>query len=172
MNKIILLRDSWFNSPCSPGSFAHLIGNFDKSGQCVVDFTQNLLVLHPDHLLSATVVSDSFSCTRRAVLQDRVKATSESSESQIHGHILHEIFQEAIKANRWDDEWLHKTIELIASRYLESFFETNIDPILAIDQLKAKATALQSWADVFIAPVPKVCPYPIILPGQECSDNL
>lgn len=151
VNKAITLRQSWVRSPCSPDSYVHLIGKFDKFGQCVVDDNENMLILHPDHLVSATVVGDSFSCIRRAVLQDRVKATNDSSESQVFGHILHEIFQEAMKANRWDDEWLHPTIEKIASRYLESFFEISLDPIRAVEQLKNKAVVLQSWAGIFVS---------------------
>ena len=133
----------------------HLVGKFDDTGQCIIDDHQNMLILHPDHLVSATVVGDSFSCTRRAVLQDRIKATNESSEAQIYGHILHEIFQDAMKANRWDDDWLHNTIEIIASRYLEAFFEIKIDPIKAVENLKGKAMALQSWAENFVSAKPK-----------------
>lgn len=155
LNKVIVLRQSWVRSPCSPDAFVHLIGEFDNLGQCIVDDRQNMLILHPDHLVSATVVGDSFSCTRRAVLQDRVKATNAANEAQIYGHILHEIFQEALKVNRWDDEWLHKTVETIASRYLESFFEINLDPIMAIDQLKSKSVALQAWAEIYVSAMPK-----------------
>lgn len=155
-NKAITVRQSWFDSPYSPGSYVHLIGDFDQAGQCVVDEVQNLLILHPDHLISATVVADSFSCTRRAVLQDRVKATSESSEPQIYGHILHEIFQEAMKANRWDAEWLTIVIEKVAMRYLETLFEINVELVRAVDHLKSKVTDLQSWAEVFITARPKV----------------
>ncbi|KAL8687331.1 MAG: hypothetical protein Q9218_006464 [Villophora microphyllina] len=155
VNKAIALRQSWARSPCSADSYVHLIGRFDSRGQCVVDDNENMLILHPDHLVSATVVGDSFSCTRRAVLQDRVKATNASIESQIFGHILHEIFQEAMRVNRWDDEWLHATIESIASRYLEPFFEINLDPIRAVEQLKNKAVALQSWAEIFVSATPK-----------------
>ncbi|KAL9039166.1 MAG: hypothetical protein Q9214_004986 [Letrouitia sp. 1 TL-2023] len=154
VRKLILLREHWFSSPCLPGSFLHLIGKFDEKGQCIVDNTKNLIILHPDHLVSATVVGDSFSCIRRAVLQDRVKVTSASSASQIYGHILHEIFQEAMKANKWDNDWLHKTIELVASNYLESFFEINLDPVVAVKQLKIKAASLQSWAKTFVASRP------------------
>jgi len=155
-NKAITVRQSWFDSPYSPGSYVHLIGDFDQAGQCVVDEFQNLLILHPDHLISATVVADSFSCTRRAVLQDRVKATSESSEPQIYGHVLHEIFQEAMKANRWDTEWLTTVIERVAMRYLETLFEINVELVRAIDHLKSKITDLQSWAEVFVTARPKV----------------
>ncbi|KAL8672553.1 MAG: hypothetical protein Q9168_002989 [Polycauliona sp. 1 TL-2023] len=155
LNKVIVLRQSWVRSPCSPESYVHLIGQFDHRGECIVDDHQNMLILHPDHLVSATVVGDSFSCTRRAVLQDRVKATSDANEAQIYGHILHEIFGEALTANRWDNEWLHDRIETIASRYLESFFEINLDPIMAIDQLKSKSVALQAWAKTFVSTKPK-----------------
>ncbi|KAL8814428.1 MAG: hypothetical protein Q9223_006345 [Gallowayella weberi] len=155
VNKVIVLRQSWVRSPCLPDAFIHLIGQFDKLGQCIIDDHQNMLILHPDHLVSATVVGDSFSCIRRAVLQDRVKATNDPNEAQVYGHILHEIFQEAMKANRWDDEWLHNTIETIASRYLESFFEINLDTTRAIDQLKSKSVALQAWADIFVSASPK-----------------
>lgn len=155
-NKAITVRQSWFDGPYLPGSYVHLIGDFNPAGQCVVDEFQNLLILHPDHLISATVVADSFSCTRRAVLQDRVKATSESSEPQIYGHILHEIFQEAMRANRWDTEWLTTVIERIATRYLETLFEVNVELVKAIDHLKSKVTDLQSWAEVFVSARPKV----------------
>lgn len=118
---------------------------------------QNLLILHPDYLISATVVADSFSCTRRAILQERVKATSDSSQPQIYGHILHEIFQEAMKANRWDTEWLNNTIETVAARYLEKLFEINVEVDNAVGHLQSKVVELQAWAELFIATKPKVC---------------
>ena len=156
-NKVITVRQSWYDSPYSPGSYVHLIGDFDHAGQCVVDESQNLLILHPDHLISATVVADSFSCTRRAVLQDRVKATSEPSEPQIYGHILHEVFQEAMKANRWETEWLTNIVERAATRYLETLFEINVELVKAVDHLKSKVADLQSWAEIFVSAKPKVC---------------
>lgn len=154
--RAITLRQSWVDSPCTPGSIVNVIGDFDRAGQCTVDDAQNLLILHPDYLISATVVADSFSCTRRAVLQDRVKATNDSSQPQIYGHILHEIFQEAMKANRWDTEWLAATIERIVTRYLEQLFEINIEVEHAVNQLKSRAIEFQAWAEVFVSAKPKV----------------
>ena len=133
-----------------------MIGDFDQHGQCIVDDSQNLLIIHPDHLISATVVADSFSCTRRAILQDRVKATSQISEPTVYGSILHEIFQEAMKANLWDTESMTLIIETVAKRYLESLFELNIALARAVDHLKSKAVNLQAWADVFVNVKPKV----------------
>lgn len=138
------------------GAFLHLIGDFDRFGQCVVDNAQNFLVLHPDHLLSSTTVGDSFSCTRKAVLQDRVKTTSDANQSTIYGSMLHEIFQEALRKNRWDNEFMAITIDTIAKRYLETLFEISIEHSMAIDHLKARVVDLQAWAEIFVAATPKV----------------
>ena len=116
-----------------------------------------MLIVHPDHLISATVVADSFSCTRRAVLQDRVKATSGATKPLVYGQILHEIFQEAIRENRWDDQWMAMTIEKIGTNHLESLFEINVELVQAVEHLQSKATALQAWAKVFVSAKPKVC---------------
>jgi DNA replication ATP-dependent helicase Dna2 len=155
---VVILRQSWFDSPCKPGCYVHVVGTFDRNSQCIVDDAQNLLILHPDHLISATVVADSFGCTRRAVLQDRVKATNESNAPQAYGHILHEIFQEAMKANRWDFEWLSNMIETVTSRYLETLFEINLEMSQALEHLKSRIPELRSWAEVFVTARPRVSP--------------
>lgn len=155
LRKAITLRQSWIESPCSPGSYVHLIGDFDRLGQCVVDNAQNLLILHPDHLISSTVVGDSFTCTRKAVLQDRVKATSDANQATIYGHMLHEIFQEAMRANRWDDEFMATLIENLAAQYLETLFEIQIELATAVEHLRARAVELQAWAEIFISARPK-----------------
>ena len=156
LTQIISLRGSWIESPCVPGSIVHLIGEFDHRGLCVVDDSQNLIIINPDHLISATVVADSFSCTRRAVLQDRVKATSQSSESTVYGSILHEIFQEAISTNSWDASELSLIVKKVINRYLESLFELKITFERAYDTILSKAMVFQAWAEIFVKAVPKV----------------
>ncbi|KAI9811108.1 MAG: Tripartite DNA replication factor [Thelocarpon impressellum] len=153
--KGITLRQSWFDSPCTTGAYVHLIGDFARDGRCIVDDAQNTLIIHPDHLISSTVVADSFGCTRRAVLQDRVKASNEASPPQVYGHILHEIFQEAMKANRWDTQWLTGLIEKVVMRYIESIYEIKIEVEEAVRHLKSKVPGLQAWAEVFVSAKPR-----------------
>ena len=115
-----------------------------------------MIILHPDHLISSTVVADSFGCTRRAVLQDRVKATSANSAPLVYGTILHEIFQAAILANRWDTEWLNEKINDIAARHIEDLYTIPLDVPQAVEYLRGKMPELQSWAELFVASQPKV----------------
>jgi len=155
---MITLRQAWIESPCTPESFLHLVGEFDRYGNCVIDNSQNLMILHPDHLISSTVVGDSFTCTRKAVLQDRVKATSDANQSTIYGHMLHEIFQEAMRANRWDDDFMTATIENLAAQYIETLFEIQVDSTMAVEHLKTRIVDLQAWAEIFMSARPRVSP--------------
>ena len=152
--KLISLRQSWFDSRCSKGSYVHLIGDFDWAGQCTVDDADNMIILHPDHLISATVVADSFTCTRRAVLQDRVKATGVAEKPQVYGHMLHEVFGEALKANAWDMDRLKTIIEQVVSTYIESLYEINVQVTEAVDHIMSKIPELTAWASVFVSERP------------------
>ncbi|OJD12211.1 hypothetical protein AJ78_07152 [Emergomyces pasteurianus Ep9510] len=156
INRAITLRESWYDTPCTKGSYIHLIGTFDLKGQCVVDNSDNMIILHPDHLISATVVADSFTCPRRAVLQDRVKATSEASKPQVYGHILHEIFQAAASANCWDLNWLREVISRTLERYVESLYEIQVELPEATEYLMSKMPALGAWADTFMRSRPTI----------------
>lgn len=154
--KTVHLRGNWFDTPVTKEAFVHVIGLFEADGRCIIDDDRNILILHPDHLVSATVVADSFGCTRRAVLQDRVKATSESSAPLVYGTILHEIFQAAMLANRWDTQWLNELISTIANKHLEELYTISIQVPHAIQYLQSKMSELQSWAEVFVSSQPKV----------------
>ena len=154
MLKLISLRQSWYDSRCTKGSYIHLIGEFDRTGQCAVDDADNMIILHPDHLISATVVADSFTCTRRAVLQDRVKATGSAEKQQVYGSILHEVFGEALKANNWRLEQLQSIIERIVTNDVESLYEINVSVEQAIDHLMSKTPDLLAWASIFVTSTP------------------
>lgn len=153
--KSVHLRDGWLQTPVTPKAYVHIIGDF-KNGRCIVDDVHNMLILHPDHLISSTVVADSFSCTRRAVLQERVKATCAPSPPLVYGTILHEIFQAAMIANRWDSEWLSDLITTTATRHLEDLYTIQLQVTQAVEYLKSKMGELQSWAELFVSSQPKV----------------
>jgi DNA replication ATP-dependent helicase Dna2 len=133
----------------------HIIGAFSSSGQCIVDDQHNMLILHPDHLISATVVADSFGCLRRAVLQDRVKATSRANAPMLYGTLLHELFQEALKANQWDSAFLVDTIDKLLPSKFETILEINSTCDEVKEHLNSKLPELQAWAKIFIRAEPR-----------------
>ena len=153
--KRIILRQAWFDTPCTIGSFVHVIGEFSDGGKCIVDDHHNMLILHPDHLISATVVADSFGCLRRAVLQDRVKATSRANAPMLYGTLLHELFQEALKVNRWDSSFLLETIEKLLPSKFETILEINSTCEAVKEHMCSKLPELQAWAEIFVRVKPR-----------------
>ena len=127
--KTVHLRNDWYDeTEASPKAYVHIIGNFESSGRCIIDNNHNTLILHPDQLVSSTVVADSFTCARRAVLQDRVKATSESTPPLVYGTILHEIFQEALMANNWGMGFLESVINKTLQTHIEDLYVIKVIP--------------------------------------------
>lgn len=124
-----------------------------------MDNSNNMIILHPDHLISATVVADSISCQRRAVLQDRIKVFGELGKPQVFGTIFHEVFQEALKANKWDLDWLRTTIEDILIKYLDNLYAIHVSMPEAVEYVMSKMPDLKAWAAVFLKAKPTVCDY-------------
>ncbi|KAG8423602.1 DNA replication endonuclease-helicase Dna2, variant 2 [Metarhizium acridum] len=92
---------------------------------------------------------------RRAVLQDRVKATSEASPPLVYGTMLHEIFQEALMANQWDLPFLSSIIDKITENHVEDLYTIKVGLPSAKEHLLSKMTELSCWAKAFVAPKPQ-----------------
>ena len=93
---------------------------------------------------------------RRAVLQDRAKATSDSSPPLFYGSVLHELFQEALKANKWDIHFLQQAINDILPRHYETMVAIGLDLNQVQEYLMSKMPEMQGWASVFIQAKPRV----------------
>ncbi|CAN8098501.1 unnamed protein product [Discula destructiva] len=149
------LRGDWADTPAHAKAFVHVIGEFEASGRCIIDNSQNILVLHPDQLISATVVADSFTCMRRAVLQDRVKATSEASAPLVYGTLLHEIFQEALLANKWDQGFLNDVVERTMKKHVQDLYSIKVSFTEAREHMVSKMPEVRGWAERFISSFPQ-----------------
>lgn len=161
----ITLRGSWAATSVTKGHIvhvSHLPGQtkgheFFASQQLELNDNEEsaFLVVHPDHMLSATTVADSFDCTRKAVLQDRIKATGETNKAMIYGKILHEIFQQALGANQWQDQFLAELVDRTVQAHVEGLWELGMqDTVLATEEIKAKMGELAAWARVFVSSEP------------------
>ena len=153
--KTVHLRGDWYDTQASPKAYVHIIGDFEPSGRCIIDNNQNMLILHPDQLVSSTVVADSFTCMRRSVLQDRVKATSAATPPLVYGTILHEIFQEALMANNWDLDFLGAVIDKTLQKHLEDLYVIKVSLEDARGHLFSKMSELRTWAQAFVAAAPQ-----------------
>lgn len=72
---------------------------FDNLLTCSLSYSSpNLLILHPDTLLSATRVSDASQCRRKAVVQEKLRSNGGLTAALVYGNLLHELLQACLLA--------------------------------------------------------------------------
>eukprot|EP01132_Coremiostelium_polycephalum_P010214 gene10214-12525_t len=97
--RLVTLYGEWIYTPITAGSIFNIIGDFEEDGTISLTNQQNLLILHPDSLITGTELGGSFSCSRRSILKEQFRWLSDPSAVPVFGSIVHEIFQECLIHN-------------------------------------------------------------------------
>ncbi|EFA82561.1 DEAD/DEAH box helicase domain-containing protein [Heterostelium album PN500] len=151
LNRTVLLFGEWIYSLVHAGDIFNVIGEFDSNGLIVIDNVKNLLVLHPDFLITGTELGGSFSCSRRALLKEQL--TSEfNSTVPLYGSIVHEIFQQCLTENSFgsDDIERFKRDILLQPSFalkLSSLGETHQ---VASEHIGGWQSVIQSFSSIFV----------------------
>eukprot|EP00984_Skeletonema_dohrnii_P001827 scaffold604_cov111-Skeletonema_dohrnii-CCMP3373.AAC.8 len=108
----IHLRGEWYHTNAKSGDVIHL-GSI--SGTYLTDATalpvilhsnppagsdvddDLVLVIHPDELITPTLVSEAVKCPRLAVLQSRLGSTGLSAKSAVIGTLRHDLFERCLR---------------------------------------------------------------------------
>lgn len=159
--RIIQLRQNWFFTPVEVGDNLYLHGEYDENGICAVDNSHFFIILNPDFLVSCTSVATSYSCTRKTILQERIKMTSDVSVSQIYGKILHCLFQLCLENNNFTLSFLKEKTEYLILNNLEFLNEMGESIERAMIHISKKFPNLQEWASRYFIDTPKEDSYVI-----------
>ena len=62
-----------------------------------IDNSHGLVVIHPDILVTPTKIADSFACSRKAVLSDRIRGGSLNNQAAVLGSLKHQFIEQLIK---------------------------------------------------------------------------
>ncbi|KAK9472748.1 uncharacterized protein V1510DRAFT_126073 [Dipodascopsis tothii] len=149
---LLLLRDDWYHAEVRKFDYVHVVGDFDASGQCVLDNGGGLLVVHPDYLVSSTSIADYFSCARKATLGMRVSAISDFNKAMTYGTVLHEVFQECILARDFSTPFMDACVDKYVPRHVEEFFFLEEPLAAAKAYVRDKFGAMQDWVARYYAP--------------------
>ncbi|KAJ4727342.1 DNA replication ATP-dependent helicase Dna2 [Melia azedarach] len=124
--RVVFLWEDWFYSVIAPGDTVNVIGEFDDQGKCDVGRENNLLIVHPDILVSGTRVAASFSCSRRSVLDERLKCSEQSSAALI-GTLLHQIFQAGLVKEVPTINFLEEYARIVLQKNIESLYACGVN---------------------------------------------
>ncbi|XP_027350618.1 DNA replication ATP-dependent helicase/nuclease DNA2 [Abrus precatorius] len=138
------LKDEWSYSVIAPGDTVNIIGQFGEGGHCDVDHDNNFLIVHPDILLPGTRVAASFSCQRRAVLDERIKH-NENSIAALTGTLLHQIFQAGLTKECPTVNFMQDYAEVVLQRNTESLYACGVNENDVRKTLSEDIPRILSW---------------------------
>ncbi|KAK4791943.1 hypothetical protein SAY86_022378 [Trapa natans] len=146
--KVVCLWDEWFYSKVSPGDTVNVIGQFDDTGKCNVNRDHNLLIIHPDLLVSGTRVAASFSCPRRSILDERLKS-NDYSTAAIVGTMLHQIFQAGLVKENPTVEFLEEYANIVLRKNFETIYACGASEKDILNTLIQAIPKLLNWISQF-----------------------
>ena len=164
----IHLRGEWFHTNAQSGDIIHLCsisGKYltDKSALPVIlhssppagsDMNDDLvLVIHPDELITPTLVSEVVKCPRLAVLQSRLGSTGLSAKSAVIGTLRHDLFEMCIRerdtsrksAALFTRQIIRKNAEALVGCGITSIKEAFSEVIKTLPQIQSFLDKYTSW---------------------------
>lgn len=150
------LCDEWFHSLVGPGDTVNVIGEFGDQGKCIVDHDNNLVIVHPELLISGTRVASSFHCPRRSVLDDRLKS-NEYSTSALIGTLLHQVFQAGLLEDAPSWQFLEQQAKEVLVKNIESLYACEANESNMYSTLIEAIPKILNWFKCF-------------LKGSKCSN--
>ncbi|KAG9309432.1 DNA replication factor Dna2-domain-containing protein [Chiua virens] len=108
----VILQDNWADFDVRKGDIINVLGHFDKENAIIVISShENLLIQHPDLLLTATALSTSPYCTQKPLLSSMLHSSCDVTPALLWGNILHEIMQACLATQQWDGFYVEDLIE-------------------------------------------------------------
>lgn len=117
---------------------------------------ENLLIHHPDILITATALANAPQCRRKPLLQNLVRSSTEITPALVWGNILHEVMQACLREQCWDKRFLDTQVGQTVRRNVGDLLKLNVTVEQAIREVNARAGGLQTFADRYISKSPKV----------------
>nr|CAG8503282.1 11169_t:CDS:10 [Entrophospora candida] len=148
------LRDFWYDTCVMECDCVNVIGEFDNENHCIADNSKTLVIVNPDLLLTATRVADSFSCLRKAILQDRVKANDSINPSAIIGILCHQLFQSCLSNQNFSTKFMEKKLQELVKHTTQKIYSANLQEEGVIAELRTIIPKFQSWAKTFVGNTP------------------
>ncbi|KAH7929561.1 Dna2-domain-containing protein [Leucogyrophana mollusca] len=155
-HRSVILRDDWANSDIRAGDIINVLGEFDLFSKVITVSSQsNLLIHHPDLLLTATALSNAPQCRRKPLLSALVRSTSDVTPAIVWGNMLHEVMQSCMISQRWDERWIDERIDEVVRRSLAELVKIGLGVDEAKREVKTRSKGLRVFSERYMADVPK-----------------
>ncbi|KAG6888262.1 hypothetical protein C0992_009151 [Termitomyces sp. T32_za158] len=159
----VTLRDDWVMTDIRVGDVINILGTFTLATTSSSSITQsitisaksNLLILHPDILLTATALSNAPQCRRKPLLSNLVRSTSDTTPALVWGNILHEVMQSCLIENQWEATWVDQKIDEAIMKGLNELVKIDVTIEEAKREVTTRAKGLLAFSQRYISDFPK-----------------
>lgn len=148
----VLVRDHWTSLEFKVNDVVHIILSNPTDNFQLVDKDHNLLIWHPDTLLSSTRIADAVECKRRSIISQKFNGPGIISIPFIIGNITHHLFQKCL---------MHKNVDLdFAEELIEQQLDSHIIEIYAASKNRQEIKSMimehfsyiKEWITDYITP--------------------
>ncbi|GLB41287.1 putative DNA replication factor Dna2 [Lyophyllum shimeji] len=159
----VVLRDDWTSMDVRVGDTINVLGTFTLITPSTSSITRsititsrsNLLIHHPDLLITATALANAPQCRRKPILSNLVRSTSDTTPSLVWGSMLHEVMQSCLREGRWETAWVDQKIDEVVLRGLNELIKINVTIEQAKREVTTRAKGLVAFAERYISDLPK-----------------
>ncbi|KAI9465655.1 AAA domain-containing protein [Lactarius psammicola] len=157
--RYIVLRDDWVFTDMRTGDVLNIIGPFHilANGQKSITLTtlENLLIHHPDTLLTPSLLASAPNCQRKPLVTALVRALSPPTPSLVYGTVLHEVFQSCLQEGRWDAPWIEARVDSVLSASFGDLVRASVPLSTAKDEILRRAVGVETFGRRYIGDNPK-----------------
>ncbi|KAG6615752.1 DNA2-like helicase [Phytophthora cinnamomi] len=163
-----VLTEDWYDVLVEAGDTVNIVfteqdrsGVFSQDGPKIpagrhssriqVDNMLNVVVVHPDILVSPTRVTTSFGCLRRAVLQETLAVSGTTGEKAFLGTLKHDLFEYAVRNGLCSTEGLFQEAKRIVHSNILGLVECGLNEEKAFLELQRVIEGYCSWVGGAIA---------------------
>ncbi|KAJ7863097.1 DNA replication factor Dna2-domain-containing protein [Mycena olivaceomarginata] len=155
----VILADEWARTDVRVGDIINVLGPFTRSGTSTPSISitsrENVIILHPDLLLTPSALSSSLECYRKPLLSGLVRSSSDTTPALVWGNILHEVMQACMTSRRWEDAWVEEKIEEVIREKISDIAKINLSVEDARREIKLRAKGLKAFSEKYLADSPK-----------------
>ncbi|KAJ6501059.1 AAA domain-containing protein [Mycena vitilis] len=147
--RTVTLTDEWAGTDVRVDDVINVVGDWPTSAPSIsITSGENLLILHPDLLLTPSALSSSLECRRKPLLSNLVRSSSEPTPALVWGTILHEVMQSCLSAGRWEERWIDEKMEQVIRERIPDIAKVHLS-------IKMRAKGLRPFSEKYMADVPK-----------------
>lgn len=162
--RLVILCDDWAWTDIHSGDTINVIGHFTSDtpstsstvSSISITSKSNLLILHPDLLLTATALSDATKCRRKPLLSNLVRSSSDTTPALVWGNMLHEVMQSCFTSGRWEESWMNEKIDEIIHKGLSELLKLEVSIEQAKREVRTRAKGLLAFSQKYLSESPKV----------------